>query len=131
MGDLTPLPGRDLIDAGLEDLARGMHSVPALVVAIGAPRLRQLGVPVPPGPAHPEHRLYALLARDDANSAHSRYNALIRRLVSSGLALVALDVAFVEPYALLPALGVSALKRSADASAGGHASSTSPRVRSR
>jgi hypothetical protein len=26
--------------------------------------------------------LYALLARDDAPSAHGRYNALIRRLVS-------------------------------------------------
>jgi hypothetical protein len=29
----------------------------------------------------PERRLYALLARDDADSAHGRYNALIRRLV--------------------------------------------------
>jgi hypothetical protein len=31
---------------------------------------------------HPERRLYDLLARDDADSAHSRYNALLRRLVS-------------------------------------------------
>jgi hypothetical protein len=36
----------------------------------------------PPGPPDPEHRLYALLARDHPASAHSRYNGLIRRLVS-------------------------------------------------
>jgi hypothetical protein len=30
----------------------------------------------------PEHRLYALLARDNPRSAHSRYNGLIGRLVS-------------------------------------------------
>jgi hypothetical protein len=28
----------------------------------------------------PEHRLYGLLAAGDADAAHSRYNALIRRL---------------------------------------------------
>jgi hypothetical protein len=33
-------------------------------------------------PADPEHRLYALLAEDDSDSAHSRYNAMIRQLVS-------------------------------------------------
>jgi hypothetical protein len=33
-------------------------------------------------PANPEHRLYDLLAQDDQDSAHSRYNAYIRRLVS-------------------------------------------------
>jgi hypothetical protein len=33
-------------------------------------------------PSNPEHRLYDLLAQDDSDSAHSRYNALLRRLVS-------------------------------------------------
>jgi hypothetical protein len=33
-------------------------------------------------PSDPEHRLYALLAADDSDSAHARYNALIRQLVS-------------------------------------------------
>ena len=83
----SALPAADLIDHGLTDLAAGTESVAALLVAIGAPRLRQLGVPVPPGPERPEHRLYALLARDDADAAHSRYNALIRRLVSFERAL--------------------------------------------
>lgn len=76
------LPGADLVEAGLADLARGVESVPALLVAIGAPRLRQLGVAVPDAPDRPEHRLYALLSREDADAAHARYNALIRRLVS-------------------------------------------------
>jgi hypothetical protein len=76
------LPGADLIDAGLRDLATGTESVAALLVAIGAPRLRRLGVAVPAPLPDPERRLYALLARDDPRRAHSRYNALIRRLVS-------------------------------------------------
>ncbi len=33
-------------------------------------------------PDSPEHRLYELLAVNESDSAHSRYNALIRRLVS-------------------------------------------------
>jgi hypothetical protein len=81
------LPGADLIEAGLVDLTRHVESVPALLVAVGAPRLRQLGVAVPETPHDPEHRLYALLAQDDSDSAHSRYNALIRRLVSYERAL--------------------------------------------
>jgi hypothetical protein len=78
----STLPGADLIERGLADLARGIESVEALLVSIGAPRLRDAGIPVgQPFPA-PEHRLYQLLAAEDADSAHSRYNALIRRLVS-------------------------------------------------
>lgn len=59
-----------------------MESIPALLVSIGAPRLRRLGLRVPRAIPEPEHRLYELLARQDPDSAHSRYNALIRRLVS-------------------------------------------------
>lgn len=77
------LPGADLIEAGLEDLRDGRETVAALLVAIGAPRLRQIGIELPHNlPKTPEHRLYDLLAKDDSDSAHSRYNALIRRLVS-------------------------------------------------
>jgi hypothetical protein len=73
----------------LSDLAAGHESEAALLVLVGAPRLTRLGVTVPARPATwldgdttPEHRLYALLARTHADSAHSRYNALIRTLVS-------------------------------------------------
>ena len=77
------LPGADLIESGLNDLRAGRETVAALLVAIGAPRLRHAGVEVPKTNwEYPEHRLYDLLARDDSDSAHSRYNAYIRRLVS-------------------------------------------------
>jgi hypothetical protein len=76
------LPGQDFITSGLADLASNVESVPALLVAIGAPRLRQLGIAVPSTPPQPEHRLYHILACEGADAAHSRYNALIRRLVS-------------------------------------------------
>ena len=75
------LPGGDLVEQGLCDLSEGRETAEALLVAIGAPRLRGLGFDVPTLES-PEHRLYALLARDDPDDAHSRYNALIRRLIS-------------------------------------------------
>jgi hypothetical protein len=77
------LPGADLIETGVKDLYDGRETVAALLVAIGAPRLRRLGLELPDNlPDNPEHRLYKLLAEDDSDSAHSRYNAFVRRLVS-------------------------------------------------
>jgi len=76
------LPGEELIQRGLEDLAAGVESVEALLVSIGAPRLARLGLSVENPFPSPEHRLYELLAAEDSDSAHSRYNALVRRLVS-------------------------------------------------
>lgn len=78
----TDYPAQELIEEGLRDLERGVESIPALLVSIGAPRLRRLGLRIPHTVSDPEHRLYELLARQDPDSAHSRYNALIRRLVS-------------------------------------------------
>ncbi len=81
--DLTAFPGGDLVQEGLADLAKGVESIPALLVLIGAHRLRRIGLPVPETViASPEHRLYEKLAETDSDSAHSRYNALVRRLVS-------------------------------------------------
>jgi len=79
------LPGGDFVAQGLEDLRRGVETVPALMALIGAPRLRQLGIDVPvrdPNEPFPEHRLYELLAREHGDNAHSRYNALLRSLAS-------------------------------------------------
>jgi hypothetical protein len=79
---MAALPGSDLIEAGLRDLERGVESVPALLVSIGVPRLRQLGYRIPRAIPSPEHRLYEVLRQLDPDAAHARYNALIRRLVS-------------------------------------------------
>jgi hypothetical protein len=86
---LSALPGSDLVIEGLSDLELGRETANSLLVLIGAPRLRSLGIDVP---AHenavpPEHRLYALLDTEDSGSAHGRYNALVRRLVSFERAL--------------------------------------------
>jgi hypothetical protein len=76
------LPGQDLIEAGLRDLSSGTETIPALLVSIGAPRLAQLGIEVSNPISDPERRLYSRLAEEDGDAAHSRYNALVRRLVS-------------------------------------------------
>jgi hypothetical protein len=79
----SALPGEDLIEEGVRDLGAQRETIASLLVAIGSPRLRQLGIELPEMlPENPEHRLYELLAKDEPDSAHSRYNALIRRLVS-------------------------------------------------
>ena len=75
------LPGEDLIERGIADLARGVDSLEAFLVSIGAPRLRRIGFEIPRTIASPETALYRRLAESDQDSAHSRYNALIRRLV--------------------------------------------------
>ena len=77
------LPGGDLVRRGLADIAAGITSDESLLVGIGAPRLRTLGIDVPLDlPADPEDALYSRLAAIDSDSAHARYNALIRLLVS-------------------------------------------------
>jgi len=76
------LPGAELVSKGIADLARGVTSIEALLTSIGAPRLRRLGLEMPTPIPSAEHRLYELLAAEDADSAHARYNALVRRLVS-------------------------------------------------
>jgi hypothetical protein len=75
------LPGEDLVRSGMDDLRRGKATVEAMLVSIGAPRLRLLGLEIPETVEAPEDALFALLERD-GDDAHSRYNALIRRLVS-------------------------------------------------
>jgi hypothetical protein len=76
------LPDAELIRKGVDDLASGVESVEALLVSIGAPRLAGVGIEVTSPLLSPEHRLYELLRSEDADGAHSRYNALVRRLVS-------------------------------------------------
>lgn len=94
---LADLPGADLVFAGLDALhaiaqgEREEFTPEALLVAIGARRLRAAGLVLPEGlalPERPELALYETIADDHAD-AHSRYNALIRRLVSFERALEA------------------------------------------
>jgi hypothetical protein len=78
------LPGQDLVETGLADLAQGRVSDCSLLVLIAAPRLRRLGVQIPDWPVSEscEHLLYERLAARLGAGAHSHYNSLIRRIVS-------------------------------------------------
>ena len=76
------LPGAELVEQGIVDLREHRETKEALLVSIGSPRLQMLGIDVPEPVAQPERRLYELLARENADAAHGRYNALVRRLTS-------------------------------------------------
>ena len=81
--DFDRLPGGSLVRQGLMDLADGRETPASLLVLIGAPRLKRLGLRLPEEiPPLVEHLLYERLRASHADSAHSRYNALIRSLVS-------------------------------------------------
>ncbi len=96
------LPGTNLVNRGLDALREGERTVEALLVLVGAPRLRAAGLEVPGasgsgefGPADaaqeagepPEIALYRAVAAKHPDDAHSKYNALVRRLVSFERAL--------------------------------------------
>jgi len=83
------LPGAELVEQGLADLAQGQVTDCSLLVLIAAPRLKRLGIHIPdlalPRPY--EHQLYARLAERLGTAAHAHYNSLIRRIVSYARAL--------------------------------------------
>lgn len=76
------LPGGELVDQGLSDLADGNVTVPSLLVSLAASRLRREGVPVRTVQARPEEGLYRLLSKFSGDLAHARYNAYRRQIVS-------------------------------------------------
>jgi hypothetical protein len=81
--NIEGLPGEELIVVGFKDLSEMRVTIESLLVSIGKPRLQGLGFEFPDFEIqNPEHTLYDLLAEEDSDSAHSKYNALIRRLVS-------------------------------------------------
>jgi hypothetical protein len=77
------LPGGELVDAGLADLAAGVESVGSLLVSLAAPRLRREGVPIPREViAEADVRLYRLLEGMHGELAHARYLAHLRQIES-------------------------------------------------
>ncbi len=85
------LPGADIVQSGLRDLDDSRVTESSLLVLIASPNLKRLGIAVPEltGIELPyEHRLYELIAAEHKQSPYSRYNSLIRRLVSFERAFV-------------------------------------------
>jgi hypothetical protein len=82
-GELRALPGGVAVCQGLEDLRSGRSSSASCLVRIARPRLGRAGLL--PASAHgddgAEPELYQLVSAEGPG-AHSRYNALIRQLVS-------------------------------------------------
>jgi hypothetical protein len=76
------LPGGEIVDVGLADLADGKVSAESLAVSIAMPRLRREGVPLSPPHADPEDRLYRLLSRRSGDLAHAKYNAFLAQMSS-------------------------------------------------
>jgi hypothetical protein len=82
------LPGEPLVRQGLADLQSGKQSVPACLVSIARSRLARAGLldcSTPPA-LEPELQLYRLLRREGGD-AYSRYNSLLRELISFEQAL--------------------------------------------
>jgi hypothetical protein len=81
---ISGLPGEELVRQGLADLQSGQCTIPACLVRIARPRLSRAGLMPQSLPCHvpePELQLYQLLKREGGD-AYSRYNALLRELVS-------------------------------------------------
>lgn len=77
------LPGGEVIDAGMDDLADGKESIESLLVSLAAPRLEREGVPLPRDVFDDaDVRLYRFLERRDGSLAHARYLAYLRQAAS-------------------------------------------------
>ena len=85
MSSLGHLPGGELIAQGLQDCAAGRITPAACLIAMGWPRLKRAGMKLLEREMHrvpdPERQLYQLLCAEGTD-AYSRYNSLIRQLIS-------------------------------------------------
>lgn len=85
------LPGNDLFQQGLCDYEKKIISEHSLLLLIALPRLIRLELSLgevitkealDDSLEPPHHRLYSLLEEQYGRNAYSRYNALLRRMVS-------------------------------------------------
>jgi hypothetical protein len=83
-GSLKRLPGAEIVLPGIADLEAGRESVNASAVQAASSRLRRGGLVVPPRRGHipAAHILYRQLSEELGDAAHSRYNAILARVVS-------------------------------------------------
>lgn len=81
---LKRLPGAEIVFPGIADLEAGRTTVNAHAVQSAAPRLRRAGLDVPDSSdgAPAAHALYRQLSDELGDAAHSRYNAILSRVVS-------------------------------------------------
>ena len=81
---LAGLPGETLVREGLADARAGRATIPAYLVAIASPRILRYGLLPSIAPelvSDAELKLYELIGLAGGD-AYSRYNSLLRELVS-------------------------------------------------
>jgi len=80
---ISGLPGAQRVAEGLFDHRENRQTPAACLVRMARPRLAKAGLieALPQHDVHAELDLYHLLA-SEGNQAHSRYNALVRELIS-------------------------------------------------
>jgi hypothetical protein len=78
------LPGADRMIEGLGDFREGRQSIQACLVRMARPRLTRAGAMAasPPSDDGAELELYQLLSTSGDPASFSRYNALVRELIS-------------------------------------------------
>jgi hypothetical protein len=85
MSALEHLPGGELIAQGIEDCVAGRITPAACLISVGWPKLNRAGIKLQDREMHrvpdPEQELYKLLCAEGGD-AYSRYNSLIRQLIS-------------------------------------------------
>jgi len=80
---ISDLPGTALIQQGLQDYRENLHTMPSCLVRMARRRLVRAGLMEASSgnDINAELDLYKLLSHE-GNQAHSRYNALVRELIS-------------------------------------------------
>jgi hypothetical protein len=78
------LPGAEIVLAGIADIEAGRKSINASAVQCAAPRLRRAGLAAPSSQENvpAAHDLYGQLRAEYGDAAHSRYNAILARVIS-------------------------------------------------
>jgi hypothetical protein len=100
MTDYSHLPGGDFISRGLLDHSEGKITPESCLIEVGRPRLARSGIAIGPRLpltlGDPHRQLYHLLLQLGGD-AYSRYNALLRRLISFEQANEALMAKTAKP----------------------------------
>ena len=81
---INGLPGEQLVRQGLADFQAGLRTIHSCLVRIARPRLSRAGLMPPSVPGQicdADYELYDLL-KQQGGDAYSRYNAMLRELVS-------------------------------------------------
>ena len=78
------LPGGEIVLTGCADLEAQRDTAAASALRMASTRLAEVGISLPESSCpHPAaHHLYDLLSTENEDDAHSRYNAIVGRLVS-------------------------------------------------